>query len=74
MKITYSTEENLVEFAAIETGECFTYKDNVYIKMETLYTQRNTARNAVDLEDGSVDFFGYADLVHPINCELKVQK
>ena len=73
MKITYNKTENLVEFAAIGTGDCFSYNDEMYIKIESTYNQFTKVRNAVNLDDGSVDFFGMADLVTPIDCELVVK-
>lgn len=56
-----------IRFDSLGMGATFKYGDNYYIVIEA---RNDTAPNAVNLEHGTLSYFGANHLVIPFNCEL----
>ena len=61
-----------VNFGDINPGQCFKFADSYYMKTECT-SDEGEMYNAVDLSDGSFDYFDdYGEPITLLNCELVV--
>ena len=60
-----------IEFHNLGVGATFKYGASYFIKTHKIETNCSVY-NAVDLEDGNLEFFAQDDMTIPFNCELIV--
>lgn len=65
MRIKENNEENTVDFAELESGECFRYQRDLWVKTD--YEQ-----DAVCLQDGNVRADMCGEQITPINAEVQI--
>ncbi len=73
MKIEY-TRKNGIDFRLIVSGDCFLFKDKIFMRVEPLdkidYEGNEIEYNAIDLEDGS--WIGITDFETVIPVDGKI--
>lgn len=65
-------------FEDIKIGTCFISfsadkKNNIFMKTEDSYCENNNYENAVNLNNGALEYFGDCSMVLPVDCELIIK-
>ena len=75
MKINWYEPCLSVQLKTLKKGDCFLYNQVLYIKTNIEEQQLNNdfiKIMAVDLEDGTVEFFSPDTIVIPIDAEIRI--
>jgi len=70
MKIVKSEPGVQTYFKYLEHGSVFEFMDNTYMSIEECYVDAFSPRNAVNLYDGTFEYFGRHTQVEILDCEL----
>jgi len=65
MRIKENNEGNTVDYGELEAGDCFRYKNKLYVKAD--YEQ-----DAICLTDGSMQCDMCGEKVTPVNAEVQI--
>ena len=72
MKIFKTALGVQTKFKYLEHGSVFEFMNNTYMSIEECYVDEFSPRNAINLSDGTLEYFGSWTQVEILDCELVI--
>lgn len=73
MNIVYNGQQKTHEFREVATGDVFMFKENLYMRIQTVNSCDGLRYNAVTLKDGLLMMFKNNDNVIAIDADLVIK-